>query len=454
MAGPMGPGPRRPGGGPGRGANMVIQKPRDFKRAVKFIWRYIKKSKYVILLAFSLVLINIFSTLSATNTLQPIIDNFLDMELDITKAERISGLFSGALTLLCFYLLSVLAQYFQQRIMVKVTQTTIRDLREDLFSHLQTLGVRYYDTHTNGEIMSRFTNDVDTLNEALNNSLTALFSSVITLTGILYLMFSKNPLLTLVTLALTPVLFYTSRTIMKHGGKYFKLQQRNLGAVNGYIEEIITGQKVVKVFNYEDRAKEEFSRLNNELRNASVTAQSFGGAMMPVMSNLNNINYSLIAMIGGLFALGGYLSVGGLVVFLQLARQFGKPINEASSQYNSIVSATAGIERICDVFDEKPEITDNEGVYSLITEDNRFFWVYGEEKVEAKGEVKFVDVDFSYVPKKPVLKKANIDAKCGKKIAFVGSTGAGKTTITNLITRFYDITDGKILIDGIEIKKI
>ena len=454
MAGPMGPGPRRPGGGPGRGANMVIQKPRDFKRAVKFIWRYIKKSKFVILLAFSLVLINIFSTLSATNTLQPIIDNFLDMELDITKAERISGLFSGALTLLCFYLLSVLAQYFQQRIMVKVTQTTIRDLREDLFSHLQTLGVRYYDTHTNGEIMSRFTNDVDTLNEALNNSLTALFSSVITLTGILYLMFSKNPLLTLVTLALTPVLFYTSRTIMKHGGKYFKLQQRNLGAVNGYIEEIITGQKVVKVFNYEDRAKEEFSRLNNELRNASVTAQSFGGAMMPVMSNLNNINYSLIAMIGGLFALGGYLSVGGLVVFLQLARQFGKPINEASSQYNSIVSATAGIERICDVFDEKPEITDNEGVYSLIAEDNRFFWVYGEEKIEAKGEVKFVDVDFSYVPKKPVLKKANIDAKCGKKIAFVGSTGAGKTTITNLITRFYDITDGKILIDGIEIKKI
>ena len=453
MGGPMG-GPRRPGGGPGRGANMVYQKPRDFKRAVKFIWQYVKKSRFMIILAFALVLTNIFATLSATNTLQPIIDNFLDMELDLTKAERISGLINGALTLLCFYIISVLAQYFQSRIMIKVTQTTIRDLREDLFSHLQTLGVRYYDTHTNGEVMSRFTNDVDTLNEALNNSLTALFSSVITLTGILYLMLSKNPLLTLVTLLITPVLFFTSRTIMKHGGKYFKLQQKNLGAVNGYIEETITGQKVVKVFNYEERAKKEFSRLNDELRKASVTAQSFGGAMMPVMSNLNNINYSLIAMIGGLFALSGYLSVGGLVVFLQLARQFGKPINEASNQYNSIVSATAGIERICDVFDEKPEISDFEGIYSLVTEEDKFFWVYNDEKIEAKGHVEFIDVDFSYVPEKQVLRGANIDAKSGQKIAFVGSTGAGKTTVTNLITRFYDITDGKILIDGIEIKKI
>ena len=453
MAGPMG-GARRPGGGPGRGANMVIQKPRDFKRAVKFIWQYIKKSKYFVILAFALVLINIFATLSATNTLQPIIDNFLDMELSISRSERISGLLYGAITLLLFYLTSVLAQYFQSRIMIKVTQNTIKDLREDLFSHIQTLGVRYYDTHTNGEVMSRFTNDVDTLNEALNNSLTALFSSVITLSGIIYLMLSKNPLLTLVTLLITPVLFFASRTIMKHGGKYYKLQQRNLGMVNGYIEETITGQKVVKVFNYEERAEKEFSRLNDELRKASVTAQSFGGAMMPVMSNLNNINYSLIAMIGGLFALSGHLSVGGLVVFLQLARQFGKPINEASNQYNSIVSATAGIERICDVFDEKAEISDNEGLYSLLIDGESFYWVYGDEKIEAKGEVKFIDVDFSYVPEKQVLKNANIDARSGQKIAFVGSTGAGKTTVTNLITRFYDITDGKILIDGIEIKKI
>ena len=168
----------------------------------------------------------------------------------------------------------------------------------------------------------------------------------------------------------------------------------------------------------------------------------------------HNINYSLIAMIGGLFALSGHLSVGGLVVFLQLARQFGKPINEASNQYNSIVSATAGIERICDVFDEKAEISDNEGLYSLLIEGESFYWVYGDEKIEAKGEVKFIDVDFSYVPEKQVLKNAKIDARSGQKIAFVGSTGAGKTTVTNLITRFYDITDGKILIDGIEIKKI
>ncbi|MBR4893272.1 MAG: ABC transporter ATP-binding protein [Clostridia bacterium] len=454
MAGPMGPGARRPAGGPGRGPNLIMQKPKDFKRAVKFLWQYIKKKKAMLIIAFSLVFINIIASLGATNQLQPIIDNFLDNKLNLTLEGRIKGAFFGALTLLIFYLVSVSAQYFQMRIMLKVSQTTIKDLREDLFNHLQTLSVRYYDTHTNGEIMSRFTNDVDTLNDALNNSLTALFSSAVTLVGIISLMLSKNPLLTLVTLLIAPVLFFASRTIMSAGSKYFKLQQKNLGAVNGYIEETITGQKVVKVFSYEERAKKEFKKLNDELRKSAISAQSVAGSMMPVMSNLNNINYSLIAMIGGMFALGGYLSVGGLVVFLSLARQFAKPINEASQQFNAIVSAVAGTERICDVFDEVAEISDVDAVYSLLKENDKFYWVNGNEKIEAKGEVKFIDVDFSYVPEKQVLKKANINALSGQKIAFVGSTGAGKTTITNLITRFYDITDGKILIDNIEIKKI
>ena len=454
MAGPMGPGARRPAGGPGRGPNLIMQKPKDFKRAVKFLWQYIKKKKAMLIIAFSLVFINIIASLGATNQLQPIIDNFLDNKLNLTLEGRIKGAFFGALTLLIFYLVSVSAQYFQMRIMLKVSQTTIKDLREDLFNHLQTLSVRYYDTHTNGEIMSRFTNDVDTLNDALNNSLTALFSSAVTLVGIISLMLSKNPLLTLVTLLIAPVLFFASRTIMSAGSKYFKLQQKNLGAVNGYIEETITGQKVVKVFSYEERAKKEFKKLNDELRKSAISAQSVAGAMMPVMSNLNNINYSLIAMIGGMFALGGYLSVGGLVVFLSLARQFAKPINEASQQFNAIVSAVAGTERICDVFDEVAEISDVDAIYSLLKENDKFYWVNGNEKIEAKGEVKFIDVDFSYVPEKQVLKKANINALSGQKIAFVGSTGAGKTTITNLITRFYDITDGKILIDNIEIKKI
>lgn len=452
MAGPMGS--RRPGGGPGRGPNMVINKPKDFKRAVKFLWKYLKKNKFLMIFAFILVFVNIIATLNATAYLQPIIDNFLDMELSLTVQERLSGLFSGVCTLLLIYLVSVFAQYFQSRIMIKVSQSTIRDLREDLFNHLQTLSVRYYDTHTNGEIMSRFTNDVDTLNDALNNSLTSLFSSAITLIGIIIMMLSKNAFLTLVTLLIAPVLMFTSRTIMKKGSKYFKMQQKHLGEVNGYIEETITGQKVVKVFCYENNAKEEFKILNDKLRNSAISAQSYAGSMMPIMSNLNNINYSLIAMIGGLFTVAGYLSIGAFVVFLQLARQFGKPINEASSQFNSIITAVAGTERICDVFDEAEEITDCADAYSLSKEDDKFFWVSQNDKKEVKGNVSFIDVNFSYVLEKQVLKNVSLEAKSGQKIAFVGSTGAGKTTVTNLITRFYDITEGKILIDGIDIKKI
>ena len=452
MAGPMGL--KRSGGGPGRGPNMVINKPKDFKRAVKFLWKYLKKNKFLMIFAFILVFVNIIATLNATAYLQPIIDNFLDMELSLTVQERLSGLFGGVCTLLLIYLVSVFAQYFQSRIMIKVSQSTIRDLREDLFNHLQTLSVRYYDTHTNGEIMSRFTNDVDTLNDALNNSLTSLFSSAITLIGIIIMMLSKNAFLTLVTLLIAPVLMFTSRTIMKKGSKYFKMQQKHLGEVNGYIEETITGQKVVKVFCYENNAKEEFKILNDKLRNSAISAQSYAGSMMPIMSNLNNINYSLIAMIGGLFAVAGYLSIGAFVVFLQLARQFGKPINEASSQFNAIITAVAGTERICDVFDEAEEITDCDDSYSLSKEDDKFFWVSQNDKKEVKGNVSFIDVNFSYVLEKQVLKNVSLEAKSGQKIAFVGSTGAGKTTVTNLITRFYDITEGKILIDGIDIKKI
>lgn len=452
MAGPMGL--KRSGGGPGRGPNIVINKPKDFKRAVKFLWKYLKKNKFLMIFAFILVFVNIIATLNATAYLQPIIDNFLDMELSLTVQERLSGLFSGVCTLLLIYLVSVFAQYFQSRIMIKVSQSTIRDLREDLFNHLQTLSVRYYDTHTNGEIMSRFTNDVDTLNDALNNSLTSLFSSAITLIGIIIMMLSKNAFLTLVTLLIAPVLMFTSRTIMKKGSKYFKMQQKHLGEVNGYIEETITGQKVVKVFCYENNAKEEFKILNDKLRNSAISAQSYAGSMMPIMSNLNNINYSLIAMIGGLFAVAGYLSIGAFVVFLQLARQFGKPINEASSQFNAIITAVAGTERICDVFDEAEEITDCDDAYSLSKEDDKFFWVSQNDKKEVKGNVSFIDVNFSYVLEKQVLKNVSLEAKSGQKIAFVGSTGAGKTTVTNLITRFYDITEGKILIDGIDIKKI
>lgn len=445
---------RRPGGGPGRGPNMTMQKPKNFRKTIKFLWQYLKQSGFLMFIAFGMVVVNIIATLQATAYLQPIIDNFLESDLPLSNLERYSGLARGVIILACIYLAAVIAQYLQSRLMIRVTQNTIRNLRADLFNHLQTLSIKYYDTHTNGEIMSRFTNDVDTLNDALNNSLTSLFSSVITLVGIIYLMLIRNPWLTCVTLAIAPVLIITSRTIMKHGGKYFKMQQKSLGQVNGYIEETITGQKVVKVFCYEDRAKKEFKKFNDELRNAATTAQTYSGAMMPIMQNINNINYSLIAVIGGLFSVFGYLSVGGLVVFLQLARQFGKPINEASNQFNSIITAIAGTERICDVMSELPEEADSNNAASLVEDNGIYYWDYKGSKIKVCGTVEFTDVDFSYTDGVKVLKGINLKAEAGSKIAFVGSTGAGKTTVTNLITRFYDIDKGKITIDGIDIKEI
>ena len=230
--------------------------------------------------------------------------------------------------------------------MLSATQRSINDLRRELFDHLQDLSVRYYDTHTHGEMMSRFSNDVDTLNDALANSLTSLFSSVITLAGILFLMLRQSWVLTLLTLAMTPVMFLAAGSLMKRSSKYFVAQQANLGKVNGYVEEIITGQKVVKVFCHEQDAIAEFDEYNEALRQTATTALTYSGLMMPVMMNISTINYALVAMIGGLLSIFGYLSVGGLVVFLQLTRQFSRPITEASSQYNAVITAIAGAERI------------------------------------------------------------------------------------------------------------
>ena len=440
--------------GPGR--TVITQKPKNFKRAFLGIWSYLKHRKLLLMLAFVLSLANIAASLSATAYLQPLIDNFLQpVTAGLSAADRLAGLGRGVAVLLSIYLVSVVAAYFQSRIMMSLSQRTINEVRKDLFDHLQTLSVRYYDTHANGEIMSRFTNDVDTLNDALQNSLMTFFGSVITITGILGMMLYRSWPLTLLTLLMTPLMLFAAGRLMKLSSGYFSEQQKALGEVNAYIEEIITGQKVVKVFCHEGDAIEEFGRRNQALRSAATTAQGFAGMMMPMMRNINSVNYALVATIGGVLSVFGYLSVGGLVVFLQLAQQFGRPINEASNQYNSVITALAGAERIFEVLSEPPDVKSLPDSFTLeCVGDREYAWKHGDLLIPVRGDVRFHHVKFGYSPDKTILKGIDLFAKPGQKIAFVGSTGAGKTTIINLLTRFYEIDDGQITVDGIPINEI
>ncbi|MDO4552856.1 MAG: ABC transporter ATP-binding protein [Bacillota bacterium] len=450
-AAPGGPGGRGPG--PGHGA--ALEKPKSVRKTLLTLWDHLGRRKGLVILAFLMVLINIVASLAGTAYLEPIIDEFLQpANGDLSLESRLAGLLHGLIVLGVIYAVSAAAAYVQMRVMISVTQRTIRDIRGELFDHLQTLPVRYYDSRTHGEMMSRFTNDVDTLNDALQNSLLSLLSSVITFAGILGLMLWRSLLLTAVTLLMAPVMFLILSKIMKASSKYFVAQQKNLGAVNGHIEEIMTGQKVVKSFCYEERAEEEFHRRNEALRKVAVTAQTFAGTMMPLSRNLNTINYALVAAIGGILTIGGSLTVGALVVFLNLAQQFGRPINEATSQYNAIITAVAGAERIFEVIGERPEEEDGPDSYGLEKEGESFYWSRGEERIPVMGDVRFHNVTFGYVPEKTVLKDLSLFARPGEKIAFVGSTGAGKTTIINLLTRFYEIEEGSITIDGIDLRQI
>ncbi len=323
--------------------------------------------------------------------------------------------------------------------MLTVAQNALVKLRNDLFTKMQSLPLRYYDTNSNGDLMSRFTNDVDTIGNMLSSTLVQLFSGVLSLVGTLVLMIYTNIYLTVITLIMIPLMMRAGGAVARRSQKYFSAQQYSLGALNGYIEETITGQKVVKVFCHEEVAEEEFSILNQELRDNQIRAQFFGGIMGPVMGNLSQVNYSLTACIGGLLCVVKNFDVGGLTVFLNFSRQFSRPINEISMQVSNVFSALAGAERVFRVMDEEPEAAD-----------------LPQAKVlePMKGFVRLEDVSFGYNPEKTILKHISLYAKPGQKIAFVGSTGAGKTTITNLLNRFYDIQSGEITIDGVNIREI
>lgn len=396
------------------------------------MWNYLRQQKALLLLILFLLFINTASTLAGSYLLRPIINNYI-------IPHNIPGLIRMIILLLIIYGIGAIAGIWLNRLMIVVAQKTVNVIRADLFNKLQSLPLKFFDSNNHGELMSRFTNDVDNVSDSLNTSVLQLFTSTITLVGILVLMIYISPELTLVTLIIVPLMLWVASQIIKKSKGFFTTQQIALGSVDSYVEEMITGQKVVKVFCYEDTAAMEFEKLNYDLRDKATQAQLYSGVMQPVIQNLNTINFALTATVGGLLAIFRGFDLGGLAAFLQYSRQFGRPVNEISSQYNTLQAALAGAERIFQIMDEIPEIPDEPGAVQL---------------TEVKGNVQFTAVTFGYDASTVVLKNITLQANAGQKIALVGSTGAGKTTIMNLLPRFYDIQSGQITIDGIDIMKI
>ena len=465
-------GPGGPGGPGGRG--MMGGKPKNTKATIKRLFSYIAKDKWKLLIVLLCIIAGTAGNLAGSYLLRPIINGLTDTGK--TGTQLLAGLIQGVFIMAVVYIVAITAQYLQSRIMVTISQDAIKRLRNELFEKLQKLPVRYYDTNNNGDVMSRFTNDVDVIGEMLNNTVVQLISGAISIIGTLSLMIYTNIWLTLITIVMVPLMLKAVSGIGKRSRKYYKAQQAAIGTMNGYIEETITGQKVVKVFNHEESAREEFDYLNQDLRGKQIRAQFFGGIMGPVMGNMGQVSYSLTAAIGGILCVLRGFDIGGLTVFVNYSRQFSRPINEVAMQVNTIFSALAGAERVFAVMDEAPEAEDVENAITIEeTEDGKHYYVipkanafvkeHGKPEgtahenelnyyAEVKGAVTLKDVTFGYLPDKTILKHISLYAKPGQKIAFVGSTGAGKTTITNLINRFYDIDSGQILMDGFPITQI
>ena len=445
-----GPGGRRPGGfggPPGRHRGLGGGKPKNVSVTINRLLAYIGRDKVKILFVFACVLGGSLASLAGSYILRPVINNLVSP--DQTAEEKIKNLMIGLLTMAAIYVAGVVCTYLQQRIMVRVSQNALVKIREELFGKIQKLPLKYHDTHTHGDIMSRFTNDLESVGEMLNNTMVQIFSGILTLIGTVTLMFVTNWILAIVTIVTMPLLVYAGGMLGKKSRKHFAGQQQALGAVNGYIEESITGQKVIKVFCHEETAMEEFDFLSDDLREKQIKAQFFGGIMGPVMGNLSQVSYAISATVGGILCLTSGFDIGGLTIFTNYSRQFSRPVSELSMQMNVIFAALAGAERVFEVMDEAPEKEDPSDAIEICSEAER-----KEGAKVIKGEVVLKDVTFGYVPGKTVLKHINVTARPGQKIAFVGSTGAGKTTVTNLISRFYEIEEGKILIDGIDIKNI
>ncbi len=464
---PKGPGHGRRGG---RG-NMGGGKPKNIKKTMGRLFAYISNEKWKLAIVFLCVIGGTAANLAGSYMLRPIINGLT------SEDGSVASLLKGILAMAAIYLLGVLAQYLQQRIMIGISQNAIVKLRNDLFGKLQKLPVRYYDTNNHGDVMSRFTNDVDAVGEMLDRTVVQLISGAISIVGTFALMIYTNVWLTLITIVMIPVMLKAVQTVGGRSRKYYRAQQAAIGTLNGYIEETVTGQKVVKVFNHEEDAREEFEYLNKDLRGKQIKAQFFGGIMGPVMGNLSQVSYSLTACIGGILCVLRGFDIGGLTVFVNYSRQFSRPINEVAMQVNTIFSALAGAERVFAVMDEEPEKEDAPGAIRIAEdkEKEKNFYVIPKGNVlaeeegfmedvcgqdadyyykEVKGAVTLTNVTFGYNPDKTILKNVSLYAKPGQKIAFVGSTGAGKTTITNLINRFYDINEGCITVDNIPVMEL
>ena len=431
-----------------------------------------KKYKVQMIVVFLCIIVSVFSSIQGTLFIQTLIDDYITPMIGADKPD-FTPLLLAIARVAVFYIIGAAATYAQARIMVYVTQGTMKDLRCDIFSHMESLPIKYFDTHSHGDIMSVYTNDVDTLRQMISQSMPQIFSSVITIVSVLVSMIILSVPLTLVTLFMVFVTFFVTKTLAGKSGKYFLAQQTDLGKVNGYIEEMMQGQKVVKVFNHEKKSIEEFKELNDQLFDSAYNAHMFANILMPINAQIGHLSFVLCAIVGGLIALSGFgaLTLGKLVSFLTFNKSFSQPVNQVSMQFNSIVMALAGAERVFALLDEKPE--EDDGYVTLVNakkvndkieeaENHTGMWAWkhihkstGEvEYIELKGALVMDDVDFGYTDEKIVLHNVDLYANPGQKIAFVGSTGAGKTTITNLINRFYDIQDGKIRYDGININKI
>lgn len=419
----------------GTGGSMGKKKerPKNTKNTIIRLFSYMKETKLQLAGALCCVLASTASTLAASYMLRPVINNYI---IGFNENGGIKSLAMALVVMASVYLLGVLATYFQAKLMLKVSQRAMFSLRRDLFVHMQKLLVSFFDMNSKGDLMSRYTNDVDVVGEMLNSTAVQLFSGIMTLVGTFAMMIYTNIWLSLITFVMAPVIIYSGRFLVSRSRKYYAAQQKSLGALNGCIEETISGQRVVKVFCHEKQAVEDFKKYNYDLKDKQIKAQFFGGIMGPVVGNLGQVNYSLTAMIGGILCVLKGFDIGGLTIFVTYARQFSRPINEITMQMNTIFSALAGAERVFDICDM--EVED----------------VTGDIPDNVKGELVMDDVTFGYRKDTPVLKHISLVAKKGQKIAFVGSTGAGKTTITNLLTRFYEIWDGRITLDGRDIRTL
>ena len=455
---------------PPRG-RMAVGKPKNTKATLRRVLSYLLPYKRLLALVVVGIVISAAANVAGTYMLKPILNQYIVPFIGSGDVD-LTGFAAILLALLGIYAVGGLGTYMYSRLMVQISTGTLNRIRKDLFEHMEDLPIRYFDTHTHGELMSRYTNDTDTLREMLTQSMPQMLSAIITVSGTFIMMLVLSPPLMLLVFASLALILFLIRKIGGRSSRFFLRQQKSLGALNGYIEEMIEGQKVVKVFNHEEEAKADFDRLNEDLCQAATNAHTFASILMPIMGNMSHVHYAVTAAAGAGLIIAGWLDIGSITAFLQYTRSFFNPITQMSQQFNAILMALAGAERIFEMIDEPVET--DEGYVELVnaerlpdgslreSERRTGLWAWKHPHraegtvtyTELKGDVVFEDVTFGYVPDKTVLHNISLYAKPGQKIAFVGSTGAGKTTITNLINRFYDLQGGKIRYDGINIEKI